>query len=249
MEPFAKLSGPEMAHLFRQGTAIACCLAAAFVARSTLAAESADAAPVGTSRTGTFTANAAEAPAGVPINATEKTETGLSSSALADLELFATELNQLFPPTGIWLALGYSRPGFEWRSEQVQKFTSNFQKTPEGNYEKPGFCETEWFSNGNSNGKTIETTIHRLTIEKDKVVLYAIHVGPTGTRNVYGPSPLAREGNALVFRDMNPGAVAGGNWIQSTFYRKRDGTLGSTRHWNAPYVDVWISQDPPSTTQ
>ena len=236
-----------MAHVFSQ-PGIACFLTAVLVAQVASAADTA--VNVRVAKTNTFTASAVETSADSPLLATGQPDPARANAARAELELFAAEINQLFPPSGVWLSLSYSRPGFEqFRIEQAQKFTSNFHKTPEGNFEKPGFCETEWFKNGKSSIRIIETTIHRLTVENDRVVLYAIHAEVGGGRNVYGPSPVAREGNALVFRDINPAMVPGGNWIQSTFYRKRDGTLGSTRHWNAPYVDVWITQDPPSTTQ
>ena len=231
---------------------IACLLAVAgFSARASagdaVAANTGKAAEaVGTfNATGTFNANPIETTDKGPPNAGDPQN---EADARTELDLVATELNQLFPPSGIWLSGKFRRP-VPWHFAQAQKFTGNFQKTPEGNYEQPGFCDSQWFTNGEPGGKSTDTTVHRLTVENGKVVLYAIHVGPGGTRNVYGPSDVAREGNSIVFRDMNPAAVSGGNWVQSTFFRKRDGTLGSTRHWNADYFDDWVASDPPAAEQ
>ena len=172
--------------------------------------------------------------------------TAVPSERQAELAAFLKDYNDLFPPTGVWLSGQFTRPN-PYRFDQSQKFTGNFQKTPEGNYEQPGSCESEWFTNGVSQGaREVETTTHKLTVENGKVVIYAIHVTQAGQRNVYGPSNVAREGNAIVFRDVNPAGVSGGNWVQSTFFRKRDGTLGSTRHWNADYFDDWVASDPPA---
>ena len=238
-----KIGRSQMTSTFNQCVRIACLLAAIgfcsrAVAGDAVAANTGQAADT----VGTFTVNSVETtdtgPADVPDPQSE-------SMARMQLELTASELNQLFPPKGVWLSGQFRRPN-PYRFDQAQKFTGNFQKTPEGDYEQPGFCEQEWFTNGQGSGKDVETTTHKLTVENGKVVVYAIHVNQAGQRNVYGPSNVAREGNAIVFRDMNPAAVSGGNWVQSTFFRKRDGTLGSTRHWNADYFDDWVASDPPA---
>jgi len=177
----------------------------------------------------------------IPVEREENT-----AESQAQLESFAHDYNELFPASGISLRTSYSRPGYErWTTKQAQRFTGNLQKTAEGAYEQLGFCDTEQFDTGNSSGMYVESTIHRLSIENGKIALHAIHLGPNNNRNVYGPSAVDRLGNGLVFKEASPAGVAIGNWVQSTFFRSRDGHLGSVRHWNAPYVDVWTPEDPP----
>jgi len=137
------------------------------------------------------------------------------------IDQVAKDFNDLFPAKGIWLFTQYSRPGYEqYSTKQWQKFTNNFQKTPEGDYEQAGFCETEFFDNGAARPKYIETTVHRFSVENSKVVLYAIHADSNGGRNVYGPSSVERLGNGMAFKEISP-TVAVGNWTFTTFFRTR----------------------------
>ena len=168
-----------------------------------------------------------------------------AKAAAAELDMVATDFNDLFPAHGIWLYTEYSRPGYEqYRTKQWQKFVGNFQKTAAGTYEQAGFCETEFFENGTSRNKSIDTTIHRFSVDNGKVMLRAIHINARGDQNIYGPSNVLRLGNGMEFQETSP-MVAGGNWTFSTFYRTRDGHLSSTRHWNAPYIDTWSIEQPP----
>ena len=83
-----------------------------------------------------------------------------------------------------------------------------------------------------------------MEVENAQIVVYSFYVEPGGKRNQFGPSLIDRTGNSLVFRDF-PRAFL--RFEGTHFFRKRDGSLGSTRHWNyarGRIVDYWTTTYP-----
>jgi len=180
-----------------------------------------------------------------PAAAADAADSTKLAELQTELDGFVKDYNDLFPARGVWLSVVYTReqfPGMKWK--QIQKFAGVFNKTPRGDYEQLGTCESDFY-NGNQNYRTDERTVHRLTIENGRVVLYSAYNQINGQRNEYGPSAVTRLGNSIAFREIST-STQDTSWEMSTFYRKRDGQLTSSRHWkNAPWFEHFTAIDPP----
>ena len=167
---------------------------------------------------------------------------------LAALESFAVDYNALFPPTGVWLTTSYSRFWFpDQRFTETQKFSGKFQKVSRSVYEQYGTIEKETYKGRVLQSKTLHDVIQRLTVVNGDLALYAIFIDADGSRKVWGPSGVDRQGNSILFRDFTKTPT---RWESSRFFLKRDGTLASTRHWNyarGEVVDTWTAQEPAPT--
>ena len=170
-------------------------------------------------------------------------DTSPAETSTADAQLLAqvaADMNELFPNPTTTLVTEWDRAGFEqYHWKQIQRIRGKFEKTATGDYEQVGTCESFFYSNKQLDNKSIDDTIQRLTVENGKLITYAIYTDQRGTQKIYGPSLLVPVGGGIQFREISPN-LADFTWESTSFYRKRDGTLGSSRYWkNVPYFEEW----------
>lgn len=158
----------------------------------------------------------------------------------ARLAQVAADLNELFPEPKTTLVVEWDRAGFEqYHWKQIQRIRGQFEKRPTGDYEQVGTCESYYYNNKQLTHTSIEDTIQRLTVEKGQLITYAIYTDRNGRQNIYGPSAIVHVGGGIQFREVKPN-LADFTWESTSFYRKRDGTLGSSRYWKkVPYFEEW----------
>lgn len=152
----------------------------------------------------------------------------------------ASDLNELFPDPTTTLVVEWDRDDFEqYHWKQIQRIRGRFEKTPTGDFEQVGSCESYYYTNKKLTHTVVEDTIQRLTIEKGKLITYAIYTDRNGQQKTYGPSLVVQVGGGIQFREISPN-LADFTWESTSFYRKRDGTLGSSRYWkNVKYFEEW----------
>lgn len=187
---------------------------------------------------------AAQVPAGAAAAPAPAT-TAASGETRQELEEFVGDYNDLFPAAGIKLSTTYERSWIEGqRFTEIQQFTGNFRRVAPDTYEQYGNFEKLTFADDQLKGMFKSKLIHRLMIENGKIALYAIYTDSNGNSNEFGPTDIQRLGNCIAFHDS---ILSPTEFDSSRFYRHRDGSLGSSRHWDFPVgrlIDTWRVSPP-----